>query len=162
MTGIRDRLSDQPEDVRRKNLAGHVLLMAQAGPYNYARCLKHGETGAAQLAVMRFVESAMQAVFLLNRTYMPYYKWAFRALRALPRLSLLAELMECLITTGNDGESAADKQDMIESIAADVIDELIDQDLTKANCGDLEKHAYSIQDGIRDASLRNMHILAAV
>ncbi|MBQ4436653.1 MAG: DUF4037 domain-containing protein [Clostridia bacterium] len=162
VTGIRDRLADQPEDVRRKKLAGHVLLMAQAGQYNYARCLKHGETGAAQLAVMRFVESAMQAVFLLNRTYMPYYKWAFRALRALPRLSLLAELMECLITTGNDGESAADKQDMIESIAADVIDELIDQDLTKANCGDLEKHAYSIQDGIRDASVRNMHILAAV
>ena len=47
-------------------------------------------------------------------------------------------------------------------IRDDVIDELIGQGLTKANCGDLEKHAYSIQDGIRDASVRNMHILAAV
>ena len=51
---------------------------------------------------------------------------------------------------------------MIEGIAADIIDELMEQGLTKATCGDLEKHAYSIQDGIRDAGIRNMHILAAV
>ena len=162
VTRIRSRLADQPEDVRRKKLAGHVLLMAQAGQYNYARCLRHGETGAAQLAVCRFAESAMQTVFLLNRVYMPYYKWSFRAMRGLPKLSLLAELLEYLLTTDNDGERAQDKQDVIESIAADVIDELIGQGLTKANCGDLEKHAYSIQDGIRDADLRNMHILTAV
>jgi len=93
---------------------------------------------------------------------MPYYKWAFRAMRELPKLSLLAELLEYLLTTDNDGERAQDKQDVIESITADVIDELIDQQLTKATCGDLEKHAYSIQDGIRDASIRNLHILAAV
>ena len=37
---------------------------------------------------------------------------------------------------------------VIEGIAADVIDELIGQELTKANCGDLEKHAYSVNDGI--------------
>ena len=162
VTRIRARLTAQPEDIRLKKLAGHVLLMAQAGQYNYSRCLKHGETGAAQLAVGRFVESAMQTVFLLNRAYMPYYKWAFRAMRALPRLSLLAELLEYLLTTDNDGQQAQDKQDVIEGIAADVIDELVDQKLTKASCGDLEKHAYSIQDGIRDASIRNMHILAAV
>ena len=162
VTRIRSRLMDQPENVRRKKLAGHVLLMAQAGQYNYARCLRHGETGAAQLAVCRFAESAMQTVFLLNRVYMPYYKWSFRAMRGLPKLSLLAELLEYLLTTDNDGERAQDKQDVIESIAADVIDELIGQGLTKANCGDLEKHAYSIQDGIRNADLRNMHILAAV
>ena len=162
VTRIRAALCAQPEDVRLKKLAGHVLLMAQAGQYNYSRCLRHGETAAAQLAVVRFVESAMQTVFLLNRTYMPYYKWSFRAMRALPKLSLQAELLEYLLTTDNDGEQAQEKQDVIEGIAADVIDELIDQGLTKANCGDLEKHAYSIQDGIKDAGLRNMHILAAV
>ena len=41
-------------------------------------------------------------------------------------------------------------------------DELIRQDLSKAVCGDLEKHAYSINDGISDPELRNMHILSAV
>ncbi len=51
---------------------------------------------------------------------------------------------------------------MIEGIAADLIDCLIDEELTKANCGDLEKHAYSVNDGIADGQVRNLHILAAV
>ena len=86
-----------------KKLAGQLLLMAQSGQYNYARCLAHGETGAAQLAAGDFVRHCMAAVFLLNGAYQPYYKWAFRALRALPKLSLLAELLEYLLTTDNDG-----------------------------------------------------------
>ena len=161
VTRIRARLGAYPPDIRLKKLAGHVLLMAQAGQYNYSRCLKHKETGAAQLAVIQFIQSAMQAIFLLNEAYMPFYKWAFRALRGLPRLSLLAELFEYLLTTDNDESIAEDKQDVIEGIAADVIDELIRQGLTNAVCGDLEKHAYSIQDHISDPGVRNMHILAA-
>ena len=163
VTRIRAALAAYPEDVRRKKLAGHLLLMAQAGQYNYRRCLAHGETGAAQLAVCEFVKSAAAAAFLLARTYQPYYKWSFRALRALPSpLSPDAELFEYLLTTDNDPETAEEKYDVIEGIAADVIDELIGQDLTKAVCGDLEKHAYSVNDGIADAGLRNMHVLAGV
>ena len=36
------------------------------------------------------------------------------------------------------------------------------QGLSEAACGDLEKHAYSVNEGIRDAAVRNLHILAAV
>ena len=43
-----------------------------------------------------------------------------------------------------------------------MIDELQRQELTKAICGDLEKHAYSVNDGITDAQIRNLHILAGV
>lgn len=162
VTGIRDRLSTYPEDIRRKRLAGNLLLMAQSGQYNYTRCLAHGETGAAALAAAEFVKSTMQTVFLLNQVYEPYYKWSFRAMRALPKLSLLAELCEYLITTDNAEEQAESKYDVMEGIAADVIDELLDQGLTKADCGDLEKHAYSVNDGIEDAGIRNLHILAGV
>lgn len=162
VTAIRRRLSRYPEDIRKKKLAGQLLLMAQSGQYNYARCLRHGETGAAQLSACEFVKAAMQAVFLLNNAYQPYYKWSFRAMRALPRLSLLAELMEYLLTTGNEADLARDKQDVMESVAADVIDELQSQKLTQAVCGDLEKHAYSVQDGIADGEIRNLHILSAV
>ena len=42
VTAIRAALSHMPEDVRKKRLSGHLLLMAQAGQYNYLRCLKHG------------------------------------------------------------------------------------------------------------------------
>ena len=159
---IREAISFYPDDVFKKKLAGHLLLMAQAGQYNYARCITHGENGAAQLAAIEFARNAMSAIFLLNRSYEPFYKWSFRALRGLERLSLNAELLEYLITTDNEGDLARDKYDVIEGIAADIIDELIDQGLTKANCGDLEKHAYSVNDGIQDAGLRNLHVLAAV
>ena len=159
---IRASLSRYPADIRKKKLAGHLLLAAQAGQYNYTRCLNHGENGAAQLAAITFVQHAMSVVFLLNEVYEPYYKWSFRALRALPRLSIEAELLEYLITTDNDGQMAQEKYDVIEGICADLIDELIDEGLTQANCGDLEKHAYSVNDSIADGGIRNMHILAGV
>ena len=162
ITRIRENLRYFPEDIRRKKLAGHLLLMAQSGQYNYRRCLRHGETAAAQLAVCEFVKSTMSAVFLLNRTYQPYYKWSFRAMRALPKLALTAELLEYLLTTDNDGDTAEEKYDVMEGIAADVIDELMEQELTKAICGDLEKHAYSVNDSIQDPELRNLHVLAAI
>lgn len=162
VTRIREALKSYPADVRKKKLAGHLLMMAQAGQYNYTRCIRHGENAAAQLAAIEFAKNTMSTVFLLNEIYEPFYKWSFRAMRELPRLSLTAELLEYLITTDNEGELASDKYDVIEGIAADVIDELMDQGLTKANCGDLEKHAYSVNDGIEDSELRNLHVLAAV
>ncbi|MBR0368276.1 MAG: DUF4037 domain-containing protein [Clostridia bacterium] len=162
VTRIRAGLSHYPEDVRKKKLAGSLLLMGQSGQYNYARCLRHGESGAAQLAAVEFVQSCMHAVFLLNGVYMPYYKWQFRAMRGLERLSLLPELMEYLLTTGNDDGLADEKQSVMEGVAGDVIRELRAQGLTKADCGDLEKHAYSVNDSISDGQLRNLHVLAAV
>ena len=162
VTTIRTALSAMPEDVRRKRLAGHLLIMAQAGQYNYLRCLKHGEPAAGQLAVNEFVKSCIEVVFLLNKAYAPYYKWSFRALRRLPRLSLTAETLEYLLTTGNDRSLAESKYDMIESTASDIIDELQTQGLTKAICGDLEKHAYSVNDGIEDGDVRNLNIFYAI
>ena len=162
ITRIREALAFYPEDVRRKKLAGALLLMAQAGQYNYLRCLKHTEMAAAQLAVHEFTRSTISAIFLLNRRYEPYYKWSFRALRELPKLSLTAELLEYLLTTDNEPETAEEKYKVIEGIAADVIDELMAQSLTEAICGDLEKHAYSVNDGIGDGEIRNLHILAGV
>ena len=159
---IRAGLARYPDDIRRKKLAGHLLLAAQAGQYNYLRCLEHGENAAAQLAAIAFAQHAMSVAFLLNDVHEPFYKWSFRAMRGLSLLAIDAELLEYLITTDNEGGLAHDKHDVIEGIAADIIDELIDQGLTKANCGDLEKHAYSVNDGIADGLIRNMHVLAGV
>ena len=162
VTNIREKLSYFPEDVRLKKLAGNLLLMAQSGQYNYKRCIDHGEPAAAQLAAFEFANHAIAAIFLLNRVYMPYYKWSFRALRLLPKLAIEAEMIEYLITTDNSPELASEKYYAIEGIAADIIDELANEDITKAICGDLEKHAYSVNDMIKDDELRNLHVLAAV
>ena len=161
-TLIRNKLLNMPEDVRLKKLAGNVLLMAQSGQYNFKRCLDHGEPAAAQLAVVKFVESAMRTIFLLNKRYMPYYKWSFRALRELPKLGNIADSLEFLITSDNNTETAETKYFIIEDIASMIINELQTQEITKAVCGDLEKHAYSINDYIADSDLRNMNIFAGV
>ena len=185
VTAIRERLRRRPEDVRLKKLAGQLLLMGQSGQYNYRRCLQHGEAAAAQLAAVEFVKSTMAAVFLLNDVYQPYYKWCFRAMRALPKLALTAELLEYLLTTTNEPDTAEEKSRVMEGIAADVIGELREQGLlgelmeqgltgtevnretqgrglTGAVGADLEKYAYMVNDMISDAQIRNMHILAAV
>ena len=162
VTKIRENLTYFPEDIRLKKLAGNLLLMAQSGQYNYKRCIERNETAAAQLAVFEFVNHAISAIFLLNRKYKPYYKWCFKSLRALPKLSIEAEIMEYLITTDNSPQLSEEKYYAIEGICADVIDELSGQNLTKAICGDLEKHAYSVNDGISDDYIRNLHILAAI
>ena len=162
VTRIRDALVYFPEEIRRKKLAGQLLLMAQSGQYNYLRCVAHGEYAAAQLAAVEFVKSAMSAAFLLGGRYQPFYKWSFRALRALPELSALAEPLEYLLTTGNGGNLAKEKSAVMERAAGDVIRALRDQGLTKAVCADLEEYAYSVNDSISDPDLRNLHILAAV
>ena len=162
LSDCRAKLREMPEDARRKRIAGRLLMMAQGGQYNYQRCLKHGETAAAQLSVGEFAQSTLSAVFLLHRIYMPYYKWSFRALRKLPGGEDLGRSLEWLLTTENGKELAEDKYFCMEGIASQVIDLLQEQGLTEAVCGDLEKHAYSVNDGIRDSEIRNLHILACV
>ncbi len=162
VTRIREKLRAYPEDVRLKRLAGNLLLMAQSGQYNYRRCLNHGESGAAQLAVFAFAESAMTVIFLLNRRYQPFYKWRFRALRSLDRLGELGDTLEYLITSSNDGDMPVTKQRLMDRIIDQVIGILNADGLSASDSADLERHAYFLNDRIHDAGLRNMHILAAV
>ena len=151
-----------PEDVRLKKLAGNILLMAQSGQYNYSRCIKRGETAAAQLALGEFVNSALRVIFLLNRKYMPYYKWTFRALRELDILHDLYDVLEYLISSGNTADEAVKKQELIENVSAKVIDELVRQGLTKINSTELERQAYAVNDKIKDGNIRNLNILYAI
>ena len=162
MTRDREILRSMPEDIRKKRLAGHLLMMAQSGQYNYRRCLKHGETGAAQLAAGEFVNHAMSTAFLLAKRVRPYYKWSFRALRELAGGEDLARSLEWLLTTENGAGIAEDKYFCREGIASDVIEKLQEQELTKAVCGDLEKHAYSVNDGIGDSGIRNLNVMVCV
>ena len=161
-SNIREYLLNMPRDVRLKKLAGNLLIMAQSGQYNYPRCISRGETGAAQLAVFEFVKSTMQVAFILSEIYMPYYKWSFRAFRSLPVLSGIADSLEFLISSDNDKATSEIKAQIIEDIAGLVIDELRSRGITDAVCGDLEKHAYSVEDHITNADIRTRHILAAI
>ncbi len=155
-------LAGYPEDIRRKKLAAHTVFMAQAGQYNYARCLARGEHGAAQLAVFEFVKHAISAIYLLNNRYEPFYKWAYRGMRELPILGSIGDALQGLTELDNNPANAAVKQEVIEDIAALLIAEFRAQSLSQATCGELESHAYSILEGVREPALRNMHIMDGI
>lgn len=160
---IRKKISEMPEDILLKRIAGNLLIMAQSGQYNFLRCIKHGEPEAAQFACMEFVKSTMRAVFLLNGKYMPYYKWSFRALREIENKNELADKLSLLLFGDNsDKKIANEKNEIIEEISAEIIAEIQTKNMTELTCNDLERQAYSVNDKIKDGTVRNMHILVSV
>lgn len=52
--------------------------------------------------------------------------------------------------------------DLIELIAARIIDGLREKDISRVSGDDLERHAYAVNDHIQNAVYRNMHILCTV
>ena len=93
-----------------------------------------------------------------------YYQQGFpaMALRLLPGGEETAGSLEWMLTTENSEKTMDEKIDRIEHIAAEAVNLLQEQNRTKAVCGDLEKHAYSVNDGIRNAEIRNLHILSGI
>ena len=152
-------LHGMPEDVRLKRLAARVITMAQAGQYNYPRCVRHGEYGAAMLAMTEFVNAACGAIYLLNRRHMPYYKWMLRGMAELEKLGTLREALEFLLTGENDEQGRILKSAVVEDCCAAVVKELKAQHLTHGSWDYLEPHAFEISEHIQSRELRAMHIM---
>ena len=159
VTRVREALCAFPEEIRLKKLAGNLLIMAQAGQYNYPRCVQRGDRGAAFFAMNEFVQAALSAVFLLNRKYMPFYKWAFRAAGELTilqdsvrRLRRLADLEQVV--------PPAEAQSLIEGICAEVAEELRRQDFSSSEDSFLAPHSGEIMAGIQDPEIRRLHVMA--
>ncbi len=152
-------LHGMPEDVRKKKLAARLIAMAQSGQYNYARCLRHGEEGAAMLALAEFVREGCGAIYLLNRAHMPYYKWALRGLETLPLLGEMREPLSFLLTAENDADGQRVKQGVVEDICARVIEELRAQGLSDGGWDFLEPHAFAVRERIENPEIRAMQIM---
>lgn len=159
-SAVREQLlHGMPEDVRKKKLAARAVEMAQAGQYNYSRCLGHGEEGAAMLAAAEFVRAACGMIYLLNRRHMPYYKWMLRGMDALPELGGLKPALEFLLTGENDAAGRQTKAGVIEDICASVIRELRRQELSRSGSDYLEGHAFAIMDTIQNPEIRALHVM---
>ncbi len=159
ITKIRQKLSYFPSDIRLKRLAGHLLLMGQSGQYNYSRCMGRGDTAAAQLSAIEFSKSAMNAVFLLHKKYMPYYKWQFRALKQLGETEI-SENLEFLISS--DNKNPREKVQIIENICKKIGKAVSEQCLGGETDSEMERLAYAVNNKIEDNKIRNMNILSAV
>ena len=144
-SAIREQLQNgMPFAVWKRRLANAVALTAQAGQYNYGRCKKRNDIVAANLALDEFVREGMRTVYLLNRRYMPYYKWAWRGLENLERLSELKPLFEQVLSSEGERES------VVEEICARLLEELKRQNLTYGEETFLELHVERILEAKED------------
>ncbi|MDO4487662.1 MAG: DUF4037 domain-containing protein [Eubacteriales bacterium] len=189
ITGVREELKEFPEEIRLKKLAGYMLKASQSGQYNYKRCIEHGESGAAQMALNEFVDAVIHISMLSEHKYTPYYKWCFRAFRDTKIGRKLDIDLEWMISSDNEPETVKTKEILIENIC-DIISRVVfenlgnnDKDagdpkvaygeritgsraakkvLNTFNSVDLEKTAYDINSMIGDSYIRNLHILSGV
>lgn len=159
-TKIRNEiLHGMPEDVRIKKIGSCSLKAAQSGQYNYARCLAHGEEGAAMLALFEFVTNAIELAFLLNRKHCPYYKWALRSMDGLDKFAELKQPLEYLLTADNDKVGQSVKKAIVEDISLALANEINAQFDLGVEGGFLEPYAYAIQKRIKNSDIRNLHIV---
>lgn len=153
----RRRLLDfYPDGVFRKKIAARCMIMAQAGQYNLPRCLQRGDLGSVFLAAGRFAEAALSMAFLLNRRYMPFYKWACRAATLLPRLGGETAGLVTRLAAARWDEPAWAQQTLaaIENLCSEVADDLRRQELVQDEGNWLWPLGIAVQKSIREPALR--------
>lgn len=140
------------------------MTVAQAGQYNYPRCIRRREYVAAQWQETKFVSDLISLAFLLNRRYRPFPKWMHRALADLPRLGkTLYELIQRLVTLHerSTGEALYEgKQQLMEEMCQLVIGELQQQGLSDAVSDFLLDHGLIVQKHIQDPQIRASDVWA--
>lgn len=156
-SALLNQLRTQPDQVTRKKLAARCVTLMQAGQYNLPRCLKRGEDLAAMLAVQDFARAAASCVFLLNRQYMPFYKWMPRALRELPLLGreTAAQLRRLLADP-----LSADAPAQVFALCAMLADALRKNGYTALEGSDMQAIGLDIQAQLTDATLKQLPVLA--
>jgi hypothetical protein len=151
----RELLNHYPEDIRLKKIAARCMTAAQSGQYNYPRSLRRNAAYPAFQALAKFCEDAVSLVFLLNKRYMPFYKWALTAARSLPLLGAeISEAVENLISESEGRE----KERRIETICAKLIKALKAQDLSDSPSDFLLDHGPRVHSRIRDEKIKRLDI----
>ena len=147
-----------PEDLRCKRIAAKCMVLAQTGQYNHERTAKRRDWVTLRTVLSRFTDNAIAMVFLLNRVYRPYYKWAYRALKDLPILGdEVARLLFLIAEAGGfDNESFATRQQYISELCAIIVEELKTQDLSGSDDWFLTTHGEEAMRRIAEASLRSL------
>lgn len=156
LTSVRRELSQgYPPDVWRRRLAQKLMEAAQSGQYNYGRMMARGDYTGARLALKRFCERALEALYLLEGRYAPYYKWLWRGMAGHPLAAGLAEMLSLgdqrAVWRGWDAQQRfgqINRNDraceLIEEFASGVARELRERGLTRSTDGYLEVHAWEL------------------
>ncbi len=155
----RELLAFYPEDILRKKIAARAAVMSQAGQYNLLRCLDRNDRIAAILALAKFIEASMSMVYLLNRHYMPFYKWAYHGMQDLPEMQpviqKIGELGMLFDGIGTDCAAVRKKAyELTECICEGTARELNKQGFSHCNSAFLQDHLGEIMEEICDPQIR--------
>ena len=145
-----------PEDIRIKKIVSRCMTIGQSGQYNFTRSLQRKDYFAVRYAEAQFCFDVLSLIFLLNKTYSPYYKWMHQTVKELPVLGMaihskITELLKLM--------NYPAKIRVIENICAMLIEALSNEGLTNSTSDFLVDHAPIIQKKIADPELRNHFIL---
>ena len=144
-TKIREQLLNYyPEAIRQNKIATRLMNISQHGQYNYVRCLRRNDLVAANQCLYLFVDEVIHLVFLLNRRYKIFYKWANKALLD---LKILGNEIHKLL---QDMVFAQNKIPYVRKICKVLADELRNQKLTDCESEFLGDLGVDIQKNIDD------------
>lgn len=153
-TKRRARFLNRPDTVSLEKLAVSLGKMAQAGQYNFGRAKKREDVGAMYFAMAEFLKAACEAVYLLNGTYMPFYKWRMRGMRSLKKGQKIRKQIEELMNGQMAGQGVEEKaEEQMEAICQLIVQELKESGLTKSDDPFLEIQKAEVR---RTADIRRM------
>lgn len=136
-TRRREEFARYPEPVRLCRLGQALGRMAQAGQYNYPRAKKRQDADMLYACLAEFVSAAQETAYLLDETYMPFYKWRARGMERLEHAGSLIPLLHRLMERpAADGQA----EETIEAVCACIAAELKRQGLANAEDTFLEYH----------------------
>jgi len=147
-------LDYMPEDLRLKRLSYECMMLAQSGQYNFERSMKRFDIQTARTTLARFTHAAAHAVFLLNRRFMPYYKWRARMLAELPILgaAVSAEMDTIARLPLPDGEQQA--REAISHVCSLVAERLREERLSETDDWFLTTQGEELRSRITNDKLR--------
>ena len=169
-SNIREKLlAYYPENVWRGKLAQSIHEFSQYAQSNYARMMARRDELTAKICVSKAIESTMDLIYLLSRTYAPYYKWKKKGLEKFPLSKKILPLLEKLSRLPSQSEvwnnvtyhaSLIHKEDkcveLFEQIAKELLEELKRQELVSGEDVFLECYIKQILEG------KNMDIIEKI
>lgn len=148
-----------PRDILLKKLVARIAVLSQSGQYNYERCMKRKDVGAAYIACSEFVKATVSIVYLLNKKYMPFYKWMFTGLAEMEKLREIHPMLNNLMAIADTPENINRKVSMMEEICIKVREELNRQGITENKDNFLANHCAAIMSLVADPQIRKLPFL---
>ena len=153
---IRQRLlAYYPKDLVLKKLAYLCNKIAQSGQYNYPRCLKRNNLMGAQIALSKFLQYYCEFIHLINKKYMPFYKWQYRSLKSLHLLGEYTSSKMDTLLSYNDISESQQKIDIIEEMCEKLVEYLNKANLSSSKTNFLKYHSSEIVKKINNEELKN-------